>query len=219
MLEARALSDMGRHELALEVIANIEGREGTRLRADIYWAARRWREGAEQIELLYGDRWRDFEPFSDTERSDLLRAAMGYALGEDMIGLDRFREKYAAKMAEGPDGRAFDIASSPLIATSAEFRDVAKMIASVDTLEGFLRDMRARYPESGAISAGTAASSAPAAPAQAVHSPPAVPSAAPKAKPNEPTGSLSRPAVAGRLPTPARPIPPRTAPARSASRQ
>ncbi|MGD9924734.1 MAG: tetratricopeptide repeat protein, partial [Pseudorhodoplanes sp.] len=37
LLEARALSDIGRHDLALEVIASIENREAIRLRADILW--------------------------------------------------------------------------------------------------------------------------------------------------------------------------------------
>ena len=45
LLEARALSDTGRHDLALELIANIEGHEATRLRSDILWAAKRWRAG------------------------------------------------------------------------------------------------------------------------------------------------------------------------------
>ena len=45
LLEARALSDIGRHDLALEVIANIDSREAIRLRSDILWAARRWRAG------------------------------------------------------------------------------------------------------------------------------------------------------------------------------
>jgi hypothetical protein len=34
----RALSDLGRHDLALEVAANLEGREAIRLRSDILWA-------------------------------------------------------------------------------------------------------------------------------------------------------------------------------------
>jgi hypothetical protein len=37
-LEARALSDLGRHDLALEVAANLEGREAIRLHSDILWA-------------------------------------------------------------------------------------------------------------------------------------------------------------------------------------
>src|SRR6185312_11447624 len=78
LLEARALSEVGRHSLALEVIANLTSHEAVRLRSDILWAARRWREAAEQIELLYGDRWKDFRPLTETERADLLRAALGY---------------------------------------------------------------------------------------------------------------------------------------------
>ena len=39
LLEARALSDVGRHDLAIEVVAGIEGHEATRLRSDILWAA------------------------------------------------------------------------------------------------------------------------------------------------------------------------------------
>jgi tetratricopeptide (TPR) repeat protein len=149
LLEARALSDLARHDLGLEIIANIDGREAVRLRSDIYWAARRWRESAEQIELLYGDRWRDWQPLTDAERSDLLRAAMGYAMAEDRIGMNRFREKYGAKMAESVDRRAFEVISAPLGTSGAEFRDIARVVASIDTLDGFLRDMHKRYPETG----------------------------------------------------------------------
>jgi tetratricopeptide (TPR) repeat protein len=147
LLEARAMSDIGRRELALELIPNINSREAVRLRSDILWAARRWREAAEQIELLYGDRWRDFAPLTDGERVDILRAAIGYQLAEEQISLVRLREKYAAKMADGPDRLAFDVVSAPIGAGAAEFQDVAKRVSSFDTLSAFLKDMRARYPE------------------------------------------------------------------------
>ena len=114
LLEARALSELGRHDLAFEVVSNIQAREAVRLRADILWAAKRWREAAEQIELLYGERWREFEPLGDAERPDILRAAIGFALAEDAIGLERFREKYAGKMGEGPDRRAFEVVTAPV---------------------------------------------------------------------------------------------------------
>ncbi len=147
LLEARALSDTGRYDLALEVIGNVDGREAIRLRSDIYWAARRWRQAAEQIELMYGERWKDWQPLNEIERADILRAEVGYALGEDSLGLDRFREKYAAKMAETPDAHAFQVASAPLGAGSKEFTAIAHAAAAVDTLQGFLRDMQARYPD------------------------------------------------------------------------
>jgi tetratricopeptide (TPR) repeat protein len=147
LLEARALSDLGRHDVALEVVAHVDGRETVRLRADILWAARRWAAAAEQIELYYGDRWKDFEPLKDVERADILRAATGFALGEDTLGLARLHEKYAAKMAQTADARAFEIVSAPLGASGKEFREIARAAVSVDTLEGFLRDVQARYPD------------------------------------------------------------------------
>jgi hypothetical protein len=161
LLEARALSETGRHDVALEVVANVEGPEIDRVRADVLWRARRWREAAEQIEKRYGDRWRDFAPLSETERPDILRAAIGFALAEDQIGLNRFKEKYGAKMGEGPDARAFAIATAPLARSGSEFRAVAKAALGADTLEQFLREMRARYPESGAVSPPTAETPAP----------------------------------------------------------
>ena len=147
LLEARAQSDIGRRDLALDIISNIAGPEAIRLRSDIYWAARRWRESSEQIELYYGERWRDFKPLSATEKGDMVRAVIGYALAEDTIGLARFREKYAPLMNGEADRAAFDIASRPASTNSAEFAQIAKMAASVDTLEGFLREMKARFPD------------------------------------------------------------------------
>jgi hypothetical protein len=213
LLEARALSDTGRHDLALELIANIDSHESTRLRSDILCAARRWRAAAEQIEILYGLRWREFAPLNDTERFDVLRAAVGYSLGDDPIGLARFREKYAAKMADTPDRRAFDIVTAPVGNSGAEFVDVAKRVAGVDSLDAFLRDMRKRYPDSAAISAATTANEAAPPPAGASKAvapgkdaanapskpdaapsplPPKGPAAAPAKPDRTPTGSISR---------------------------
>ena len=147
LLEARAQSDIGRHDLALDIIANINGREAIRLRSDIYWASRRWREASEQIELYYADRWRDFKPLNPLEKGDVIRAVVGYALAEDAIGLARFREKYAPLMSAEPDRSAFEMASKPATANSTGFADIARMAASVDTLDGFLREMRTRFPD------------------------------------------------------------------------
>jgi hypothetical protein len=177
LLEARAQSDVGRHDLALDIISNISGREAIRLRSDIYWASRQWRESSEQIELYYADRWRDFKPLNPVEKGDVIRAVVGYALAEDAIGLARFREKYAPLMSGDADRAAFETASKPTATSSAEFAKIAKMAASVDTLDGFLREMKTRFPD--------ATARAP------------TPPEAPKADPF-PTGSL--PAIVGLRP-------------------
>src|SRR4051812_10934219 len=135
LLESRALSDIGRHELALEVIEGMKGTEAQRLRADILWSAKNWRPAAEAIELLYGERWKDFAPLTDQERTDVLRAAIAYALAEEPMGLTRFREKYAAKMNDGPDRRAFEVVSAPIGSTSKEFRAMVGTIGNINTLD------------------------------------------------------------------------------------
>jgi hypothetical protein len=147
LLEARAQSDVGRHDLGLDIISNLSGREAVRLRSDIYWASRKWRESAEQIELYYADRWRDFKPLNAVEKGDVIRAVVGYALADDAIGLARFREKYAPLMSGEADRFAFETASAPGAVTSAEFAQIAKMAAGVDTLDGFLREMKQRFPD------------------------------------------------------------------------
>jgi hypothetical protein len=182
LIEARALSDLGRHDFALEVIEGIDGREALRLRAEVLWAARRWQQAAEHLELLLGDRWKSFEPLSDAERSDLLRAGLGYALAEDKIGSARLRDKYAPKMAAGPDRRTFEVVTSGLGNGSVEFREAARAVASIDTLAQFLRELKARYP--GVQSLLPAAEQPAAATA---------PSASGKADPL-PTGAILRPA-------------------------
>jgi tetratricopeptide (TPR) repeat protein len=164
MLEARALSETGRTDLALELVASLAGREVERLRADVLWKARRWREAAEQIEKMLGERWRDPSPLAERERADVLRAAIGYALAKETIGADRFRAKYLPRVADGADRRAFDIATAPLGASAPEFAEIAKTIAAVDTLDVFLRDIKARFPE--ANTAVPAPSAGPAGPGQ-----------------------------------------------------
>ncbi len=69
-------------------------------------------------------------------------------------------------MAEGPDRRAFDVVTAPFNAQAPEFGDIAKAVAAADTLEGFLRDIRTKFPETVGPAAGSPAAQ-PAAPANA----------------------------------------------------
>ena len=50
-------------------------------------------------------------------------------------------------MSGEADRAAFETASKPAATSSAEFAMIAKMAASVDTLDGFLREMKMRFPD------------------------------------------------------------------------
>ncbi|KTS31781.1 hypothetical protein NS228_22235 [Methylobacterium indicum] len=150
LLEARALSDLSRTDLALELLDGNSTPEAAHLRGDILWGARRWREAGEAHETLLGTRWRDPGPLSDAERNDVMRAAISYALAEDTLSLDRLRTKYTPKMADSPDARTFGLVAAPNASATAAFRSLVRQATSAETLTEFLRAYRARYPESAA---------------------------------------------------------------------
>ena len=148
ILEARALSELRRPDLALEMIAAYEGEEINRLRADIQWAAGRWQSAGEALEFMLGDTWREKEPLDTPTRQDVLRAAIAYALSEDSLGLDRLRSKFALKFAETPEAHTFDVVTAPSELRGPDFMQAAKAASVADTLKSFLEDYRERYPES-----------------------------------------------------------------------
>src|SRR5690606_20325544 len=83
LLEAKALSDLSRTDQALELLEGEQGPEVDRLRADIYWTGRRWREAGEAHERLLGESWRGAKPLGEAERADVMRSAISYAMSNE----------------------------------------------------------------------------------------------------------------------------------------
>ncbi len=146
LLEARAIAETGRHDAALEMIVNLPGVEAARMRADVLWSAKRWREAGEAVEKLLGDRWKGEAPLDEVERGDVLRAGIAFALGNETIGLARLRERYAAKM-DGPERKAFDVVASGERRNPKSVGEVAKTLSAVDSLDLFIKLYRARFPD------------------------------------------------------------------------
>jgi hypothetical protein len=175
LLEARALSDLSRSDLALELVAAEEGPEVERLRADILWQGRRWREAGEVFERIVGDAWQGAAPLDERQRADVMRAGIAYGIADDTLSVERLRAKFSAKMADSFDNRAFAVVTAPSGARAAEYRDLAKSIANADTLSEFLTEYRKRYPDTPAVPPRQSNPPAGGAPAQAA---PAAPPAA-----------------------------------------
>ncbi|MGL4813533.1 MAG: tetratricopeptide repeat protein [Beijerinckiaceae bacterium] len=147
LLEARALSDLSRTDLALDIVGAESGPDVDRLTADIQWQGRRWRAAGETYERILGDRWKVRRELEDAERADVVRAAIAYALAEEPLSMDRLRGKYGALMANSADARAFQLITSPSAARAREFRELARTVARADTLAEFLSEYRKRYPD------------------------------------------------------------------------
>lgn len=177
LLEARALSDLSRTDLAVEVLQGETGAEIDRLKADILWTGRRWREAGEAHEYLVGTRWQGPGALSDQERGDVIRAVIAYGLADDAIALDRIRAKFAAKMADSADARTFAFMTQPNVSSTRAFRDLARGAASAETLTGFLAEYRKRYPEASAAARPRRSPAGPAGPAAPGPGAPAAPQA------------------------------------------
>jgi hypothetical protein len=125
-----------------------KGPEIDRLRADIYWSGRRWREAGEVFEKILDQRWVGRDPLNELERRDALRAAISYSLADELLALDRLRSKFAAKMADSEDANTFVFLTTPNASRSRQFKDITRSIASADTLAEFFTEYRKRYPDS-----------------------------------------------------------------------
>jgi tetratricopeptide (TPR) repeat protein len=145
MVEARALSESGRGELATELLGQLVGSDVDRLKADIAWKAKNWRDAGELIETMLAGRWNDALPLDAQDRQDVLRSAIAYALANDQLSLDRLATKFGPKMRNSPNARAFEVVTAPIQTQGTEFRTLAKEIASVDTMRSFLAEYRQQY--------------------------------------------------------------------------
>lgn len=148
LLEARSLGDMFRTDLAIEILANDSGEDVERLRADIYWKGKRWREAGESYERVLGDSWQKEEALDTTQRTDALRSGLAYALGEEKLAMDRLRGRYLAKMAKTEDAGAFSLITNDSLTKPQAFRDVARSVVNADTMTDFMAAYRKRYPDS-----------------------------------------------------------------------
>ncbi len=140
LLEAQAQAELGRIDLALEILEGEDGADFARMRAGILFRAARWREAGEAYEALPGRRWREPEPLSDGDRSDVIRAVLADIMAEETIALSRVRSKFAAKMADSPDAGSFDLLLRPGAVRTREFRALMREAGRTDTLRRLLRD-------------------------------------------------------------------------------
>lgn len=146
LLEAKALSDLSRTDQSLELLDGESGPEIDRLRADIQWTGRRWREAGEAHERLLGDAWRGDAPLSDGARADVMRAAVSYVMAGEGLALDRLRGKFAAKMAQSADARTFAFVTGADRSRPADIREMARAASAAESISEFMKAYRERYP-------------------------------------------------------------------------
>ena len=148
-LEARAVADVGRYPEALALLDGDEATDAELLRGEIHWRARDWGRAAHTFEALLGDRWQRDAPLNAAERQQLMQLAVSLALAGDQAGLDRVRQRYAARLAKGADADAFRVITGTVERSTTEFRKLAGRIAEVDNLQAFMASYRSKLASGG----------------------------------------------------------------------
>lgn len=143
-LEARALVGLKQFDNAIDLIAEDDTPEARSLRVDIYWQSGNWARAGATAEEFLAERWQAEGDLSAPDQAQVLRAAIAYALGGDQASLARLRERYGAKMAKGAESKAFAAVTESSDFDGLALRDMAKRVASLDTLQPFMDELKAR---------------------------------------------------------------------------
>ncbi len=159
ILEARALIDADREDLAIDLLGRVEGRDADLLRVDGYWKARNYLAASNLIETVYsGDTG---AALSQAARLDIVKAAVGLVLVDDTLGLSRLRSKFAERMAQSAEWALFDYVTKPdADPVGQTFKTAAKLVAGIDSITSFLDAYRDLYPAEDAMTPREAAQKA-----------------------------------------------------------
>ena len=155
VLEARAMIDGGRDQLALDLLRDMDGQDVTLLRIDAHWKAKRYEQASEMLEALYAGQ-PGGAPLDQPTRMGLIKAAVGFALAGDSFGLSRLRSKFGDAMVVTPEWPIFDLVTGQVAVTSLEFKAVANQVADVGGINAFLTSYRDTYAGEGALAPLTA---------------------------------------------------------------
>lgn len=149
ILEARALIETGRSELAVDLLERLDGLDVDLLRVDGYWRSKKYAEASGLIETIYAA---TTEPLAQPARLNIIKAAVGLVMMDDRLGLGRLRTKFSEAMAQSPEWALFDYITSPEVSVNGmEFKMAAKMAAGVNSISAFLTAYRTLYPADGAL--------------------------------------------------------------------
>jgi hypothetical protein len=149
VLEARALIDADRGDLALDLLSRIDGRDADLLRIDGQWRGKNYAAASAIIENMYSS---DPTPLDAPARMNLIKAAVGYVLAGDTLSLSRLRNKFSERMAQSPEWPMFDYITTPNAPVAGlDFKSAAKAVANIDSLTAFLKAYRQVYPVDPAI--------------------------------------------------------------------
>lgn len=142
-LEARALADMGKAELALQRLAGDESEQADRLRADIHSRVRNWRGVAQALARIVGTPAADAALTDDQARS-ILHLAVAHVLAQDREGLRQLDLQLGEQMLRSPYKDLYQVVISQPGAPPVYVDEVVARVNATAPFQSFLGTYRQR---------------------------------------------------------------------------
>ena len=164
-LEARALMELGRYDHAIEILGRDATPAARQVRAEILWKQEKWGEAAILYEQGLGERYKDTAiPLTVSEETNVIRAGVGYSLGQNGAALSRLSQRYSPFAAGSRSPGAMRIALAGLEGQGAGGpADFSNLSAQADAYAGWIAETKADFRERTQSKPATAPAARPAA--------------------------------------------------------
>lgn len=142
ILKAKALSDLGHNDQALQLLQDDKEEYAMRLKADIAWRARDWASAAKVLEPLVGAPPEKGTPLKAREAQLVINRAIALAMSNDIPELDKLRTAFAPAMGATPQADLFKMLTQPEAGLPKDQNALQSFMADVDLFSEYLEGYR-----------------------------------------------------------------------------
>ncbi|HYD19355.1 MAG TPA: hypothetical protein VEF76_12840 [Patescibacteria group bacterium] len=136
LLRARALSQMNKPDDAIAVLSGDASADAQKLKADVLWRARKWKEAAATMQAMLPP---PEAPLTAADAELVINTAVGYKLAGDNAGLAAIKAKYLAAMDATARKDTFRVVTREGGSGRLSDREtILKIAGEVDMFKGFL---------------------------------------------------------------------------------
>lgn len=151
LIQARALMGLKKEPEALVLLEQDESIDSYRLRNEIYWGAKDWRNASQSLrEIVKLLDAKSRKPLNEEQMGVILRLGVAMILAGNERGVARLVEDFGPQMMQGPYAEGFQLIARGPERGLIDFRTIAGKVGSVQTFKTFLGSMKQRMRDENA---------------------------------------------------------------------
>lgn len=141
LLRARAMSQLNRPDDAIAALAASNSTDALKLKADVLWRARKWKEAAATLQGMLPEADKGL---TEADAQLVINTAVGYKLAGDTASLAEIKSRYLSPMDATSQRDTFRVVTRTGGSSKLSDRDtILKIAGEVDMFKGFLDSYKA----------------------------------------------------------------------------